>query len=86
MCSINNNASVLGCNDRFDNGGEVIDVWEGFHTEQHVIECAVLGIRCIFGCSDNYSDTSVGVIDVIWIFGVAPCRGLNRSFPKDVDL
>lgn len=56
---------MLGCNDGFDDRGKVVDVWESFHTEQDIIERALLGIRSIFRSSDNYSNISAAVPEVV---------------------
>jgi hypothetical protein len=35
---VDEDASVLGCNDRIDDGSEIIDIGKGFDTEYDVIE------------------------------------------------
>ena len=37
ICGIDENAGVLGSNDRLNDGGEVVDIREGLDAENHVV-------------------------------------------------
>jgi hypothetical protein len=77
---------VLWGDDRFDDRGQIVDVRESLHAEDHVVERALLGTGGIFGGADDYRPLLAGVTAVWHRVRIVPCRGLKRSLPNEVDL
>ena len=88
MGGVDEDAGVLGSDDGFYDSGQVVDIGEGLHAEQDVVESALLGVGSVFRSADNCSpeqcqpcsSTHLGVWEAL------PLRGLKRSFPKVADL
>lgn len=86
VCGVDQNACVMRSDHRVDNCCEIVDIGEGFHAEDNVVERAIAGLCGVFGISYNCGRcVSVIVFRVGWLYGV-PCRGLNRSLPNTLDL
>lgn len=85
MGGVNEDAGVLGGNDRFDDRSQIINIWQSFDTKQDVVESG-FAARSILGCSNNY----YGLADSSSIEDnreqYSPCLGLNRSLPNILDL
>lgn len=53
VCSVNKYAGMLRSNDRLNYCRKIVDVWQCLYTKQNIVECALLGVGCIFWSSDN---------------------------------
>lgn len=53
---IDKNAGVLCCDDGFDDGCKIVDIWKSLDTEQYVVERSFFIVRCFLGSSDNYKN------------------------------
>lgn len=79
---------MLGSDDGFYDSGQVVDIGEGLHAEEDVVESALLAACSVFWCADNCSTEQcqprscphLGARESL------PLRGLKRSFPKVADL
>lgn len=65
MGGIDKNAGVLWCDNGFDDGREIVDIWKSLDTEQYVVERSFFIVRCILRSSDNYKNPS-SVINRQW--------------------
>lgn len=59
MGGIDKNARVLWCDNGFDDGREIVDIWKSLDTEQDVVERSFFIVRCLFGSSDDYKKSLV---------------------------
>jgi len=50
--SVDENTSMLGSDDRFDDGGQVVDIGQGFYAENDIVVCIFAG-RGFFGSTNN---------------------------------
>ncbi len=53
VCRIDEDASVLGCDDGIDDGGKVVYVWESLYAQDDVIEGTIAHARGVFGVADD---------------------------------
>lgn len=83
--SIDEDAGMLGGNDGLYDCGQVVYVGESLHTEEDIVEGALIATASIFWCADHCS-TALAEILFIEVEKSAPFRGLKRSFPNVADL
>lgn len=87
VCCVNQDTRVLGCDDRFNDRGDIVDIGECLDAEKNVVVCRFRRLCSFFGSTDNCRKSRVSeriqgddeCID-------RPCLGLNLSFPNDDDL
>lgn len=64
VCCVDKNTCVMRCDNRVDNSGEVVDIGEGFYTEDDIIERTVSSVRGIFWISDNCNEQQVSELSL----------------------
>jgi hypothetical protein len=55
MGRIDENTSVLRCDNGIDDGSKIVDIGECLDAQDNVIERALSGMSGIFGISNNYT-------------------------------
>lgn len=53
MGGVDEDAGVLGGNDRFDDRSQIINIWQSFDTKQDIVESG-FAARSILGRPNNY--------------------------------
>lgn len=80
-------AGVLWGDDGFDDGGEIVDIWESLDAEQNIVVRASSRNVCRFlRTSDDCNVLLVGRAVRPTCKDEIPDRGLNRSLPNRADL